>query len=83
MTRAALFSLALMVSGVASAQEQEEEAEAEELQFEDDLFVIKGEVQKPEVMVLISRENLNKGFEVVLRESFVDKIVESLYETPF
>jgi hypothetical protein len=58
-------------------------AQDDELQFEDEMFVIKGEVQKPEVVVVISRENLDKGFELELRESFLDKIVDALREAPF
>lgn len=84
MTRFVWLGTLLALAGPAFGQDEgEEEPTGEELQFDDDLFVIKGEVQKPEVVVWISRENLNKGFEVILRESFVDKIVESLYETPF
>lgn len=49
--------------------------------FED--FVIEGEIQKPEITVVISRENLNKSYVVELKESFLDKILESLRKPPF
>jgi hypothetical protein len=51
--------------------------------FGDDLFVIEGKVQKPAVVVEISRENLEKGFDLELRESFLDKVVEALNQAPF
>jgi hypothetical protein len=49
--------------------------------FED--FVIEGEVQKPEVTVLVTRENLNKSYVLDLRRSFLDRILEALERAPF
>jgi hypothetical protein len=46
-------------------------------------FVIVGEVLKPEITVVISRENLNKAYELKLDEDFLDKIVESVKAAPF
>ncbi len=40
-----------------------------------DDIVIKGEVQKPEILVLITRENLNKNYQLELKASFVDRII--------
>ena len=51
------------------------------LEFEES--VIEGEVQKPEVTVVISRQNLNSKFIVELKESFLQKIIESVEEPPF
>jgi hypothetical protein len=34
-------------------------------------------------VVEISRENLEKGFDLELRESFLDKVVEALNQAPF
>lgn len=48
-----------------------------------DEFVVVGEVLKPEITVVISRENLNKAYDLVLEESFLDKIVESVEREPF
>jgi len=45
--------------------------------------VIEGEVQKPEFAVYISRENLNKAYDLELKESFLPKIVLALDEAPF
>jgi hypothetical protein len=45
--------------------------------------VIRGEVQKPEVMMVITRQNLNSNYSLELRESFLSKIVESVELKPF
>jgi hypothetical protein len=58
-------------------------ASAEELAFEDGAAVITGEVLKPEVTVVISRENLNKNYELELKESFLQKIIDSVEQPPF
>jgi len=50
---------------------------------EDEAEVIVGEVQKPDVTVVISRENLNKAYELELDESFLQKIVDSVESDPF
>ncbi|TNE92012.1 MAG: hypothetical protein EP330_03400 [Deltaproteobacteria bacterium] len=44
---------------------------------------IEVEVQKPEVAVFISRENLHKNYRLELRESFVPRILESVENAPF
>lgn len=49
----------------------------------DDEFVVIGEVLKPEITVVISRENLNKAYDLKLEESFLDKIVQSVEKEPF
>ncbi len=51
------------------------------LVFED--TVIEGEVQKPEVAVYITRQNLNKAYDLNLKESFIPKIIDALEQTPF
>jgi hypothetical protein len=51
--------------------------------FDEDDFVIEGEIQKPEVTVVISRQNLNNQFILELKESFLKKIVDSVEEEPF
>lgn len=48
-----------------------------------DTEVIKGEVQKPEVAVFISRQNLNKGYEFELKQSFLPQIVDAVNRAPF
>lgn len=44
---------------------------------------IEVEVQKPEVAVFISRENLHKNYRLELRESFIPKIIDSVERAPF
>lgn len=68
--------VALLVALVSSP------AFAAKLVFKDDT-VIEGEVQKPEVAVFITRQNLNKAYELELKESFLPKIIESVESDPF
>ncbi|MFT4627787.1 MAG: putative Holliday junction resolvase-like endonuclease [Myxococcota bacterium] len=72
MRRAASIVLLLSLSPQALAQG---------LSFEE--IVIEGEVQKPEVTIVISRENLNKSYELKLEESFLKRIVDALRLPPF
>lgn len=51
--------------------------------FDEDETVITGEVQKPEITVVISRENLNKSYQLELKESFLPKIIQSVEKAPF
>ena len=51
--------------------------------FSDDDFVIVGEILKPEITVVISRENLNKAYDLRLEESFLEKIIQSVEKAPF
>ncbi len=51
--------------------------------FSDDEFVIVGEILKPEITVVISRENLNKAYDLKLEESFLDRILQSVEQDPF
>ena len=62
---------ALLAAPVASAQDFEEE------------FVIEGEVQKPEVTVVITRQDLNKSQVFELKKSFLEKIIQSVESPPF
>ena len=45
--------------------------------------IIEGEPQKPDVAVFVSRQNLNKAYELELKESFIPKILESVEHPPF
>jgi len=45
--------------------------------------VVEGEVQRPEIAVFITRQNLNKAYEMELKESFLPKIIESVEKAPF
>ena len=45
--------------------------------------VIEGKVQKPEITIFITRQNLNTDYQLELRESFIPKIVETVEKKPF
>jgi hypothetical protein len=75
---AAALALVVGTPGAAWAQESEEEPEEEALGV-----IITGRVQKPEVNVVIGRDNLNKGFSIQLTESFLDRIKQSVTRPPF
>ena len=45
--------------------------------------VITAEVQKPEVPFIISRQSRYTAYTLELRESFLDKVIESVNEPPF
>ena len=46
-------------------------------------IIIDGEVQKPQVTMFINRQNLNTDAGLVLKQSFVPKIVESVDKKVF
>lgn len=50
---------------------------------EDPEACITGKVQKPELAVEISRQNLNKSYDLTLKESFLPKIVDAVRHDPF
>jgi hypothetical protein len=70
---AAAVVLALLLPAVAQARPV--------YRFADE--IIKGEVHKPEVMMVITRQNLKGTYTLELRESFLPKIVESVETEPF
>ncbi len=49
--------------------------------FEEEVIV--GKVHKPEVMMVITRQNLEGSYQLELRESFLPKIVRSVEQEPF
>lgn len=46
-------------------------------------IIIDGEVQKPQVTMFINRQNLNTDAGLVLKQSFIPKIVESVEKKVF
>ncbi len=42
-----------------------------------------GEVQRPQVSVVMTRENLNDPYDFNLQESFLPKIVDAVRRAPF
>lgn len=45
--------------------------------------VITGKIRKPEVTLFIARQNLETGYTLELRKSFVPKVVQSVEKKPF
>ena len=74
----ALFMLAASLWGSADAQA------AKRLVFKaSDADIIEGEAQKPDVTVFISKENLNDEYQLELKQSFLNNIVEAAKLAPF
>ncbi len=48
-----------------------------------DEFEVVGEVLKPEITVLITRENLNKAYDLKLEADFLQRIIDSVKTAPF
>ena len=57
------------------------EAQSRRLIFED--IDVEGRVQKPVIDIFMRRQNLNTGYQLELKESFLPKIVESVQRKPF
>lgn len=70
--------LASTVAQAADPQPLEIDPDAEE-----DPSIITGKVPRPEVVVVIRRENLDRGFVLDMKESFLERISESLRQPPF
>lgn len=66
----------LVLSGTARAQ-------ARQLRLTSDAISIIGEVRKPEVTIFITKQNLNASYDLVLKESFIPKIVTAADRKPF
>lgn len=49
--------------------------------FEEQTLV--GKIQKPEIQILITKQNLTPKYELELKESFLPKIVQSVDMKPF
>jgi hypothetical protein len=69
--------LYLFVSMLAFA---EESSETPIRTIED--FEITGEVQRPDLNMVMTRENLDRDYELELVESFIPKIIESMKTEP-
>ena len=64
---------------VALAQDDQ----TDEQMFDENVFTIEGEVQRPDINIFIVKKNLDKAYELKLRESFIPKIKESMKKKPF
>lgn len=81
-----LLSLVLVAAFAWSPAARAQDAskpEDDKLVFEDGGFKIVGKVQKPEVVIVIRRENLDKGFQLQLTEDFLHRVVEAVKDPPF
>ncbi len=56
-------------------------AGAEELRFKEQTIV--GKIQKPEIEIYITKQNLTPKYVLDLRESFLPAIVQSVKKKPF
>jgi hypothetical protein len=66
---------------VASSWSGTADVQSRRLIFEE--TVIEGEVQKPEITLVITRQNLNTDYNLDLRKSFIPEIVKSVEKAPF
>jgi hypothetical protein len=73
MTLRLVLALALFLPGVALA--------ADGFTFKETVVV--GKVQKPEIQILITKQNLTPKYELELKESFLPKIVQAVETKPF
>ena len=71
-----LLILTLALPGVASAQDRKKRKTLAEI-------LVEGEVQKPQVTMFINRQNLNTDAGLVLKQSFIPRIVESVEKKAF
>lgn len=74
-------SVLLLAAGVIWAPAALAQSRGRRITFEE--IEVKGKVQKPEITIFISRQNLNPEYNLDLRQSFVPKILESIDKKPF
>ena len=55
----------------------------QKIKLDDDVYVIKGKIVKPQVQFIISREKGISEEAIDLKESFVPKILDSVQDSPF
>ncbi|MDP2306376.1 MAG: hypothetical protein Q8P18_10160 [Pseudomonadota bacterium] len=70
-------SLMILALALAPAVARAERA----ITFEEQTLV--GKIQKPEIQILITKQNLTPKYELELKESFLPKIVQSVDLKPF
>jgi hypothetical protein len=74
MRRCLVMVLALSASTTALAQGRRIEIEE---------FNVVGKIQKPEITMVVSRQNVDTQTSLNLQESFIPKVVESIEKKPF
>ena len=78
-----LLSLALL-GALSLAAAPSADAQTKRLTFEaseDD--IIRGEVQKPSISLVVSRQNLSQDYTLELKRSFRDEIIKAAEKRPF
>lgn len=70
-------TLVILLLALAPAAARAERA----ITFEEQILI--GEIQKPEIQILITKQNLTPKYELELKESFLPKIVQSVESKPF
>ena len=56
-------------------------AQSKGLKFADEKTVVK--IQKPEIAIVMTQQNLSPKYDLELKESFLPKVVESVEKKPF
>ena len=74
-----LMAVVFALSAEASAQSRRSGRQVVRLGEE----TVEGSVQKPELSVFMGRQNLSANEQLVLRESFLPRIVDSVEKKPF
>ncbi len=69
-----MLAIVLLFAGQAFAQ-------GRGLTFKEEKLV--GKIQKPEIQILITKQNLTPKYDLELRESFLPKILEAVEHKPF
>lgn len=77
-----ILTFMMLLIGISPATAQDSDGEEVEETDSDDAFKVEGELQKPDVFMILSEDNASKAYELVLRESFVPKILESMKKDP-
>ena len=71
-----LAAAAALLLAASSAHAQEKTVRLDEQK-------IVGKIQKPEIQILITKQNLNPPYRLELKESFVPRIVQAVEQKPF
>jgi hypothetical protein len=75
-----MFSIFVLISAICNTAVAQDRPVSEFA--EEEGFIVRGEIQKPEVFITINRNNAGKAYELELRESFIPKILESMKKNP-
>ena len=75
--------MCLMASFAWSVSAKAQDSEPTDEMFDENVFTIEGEIQRPDINIFIVKKNLDKAYELKLRESFIPKIKESMKKRPF